>query len=153
MAKFLSLILIYATICISLAHQNRRESWFYGFMRPFLTPTSICANSTTQAAYLAKTITLINNFQLNSTYNSVLQIESPNFVAYLKDPTNQALLYTNCSSFINGVKVAKLADETAARTRQHIAQDIHQQFEQIPHNVTGSNGPNDLDSDEHDRHH
>ncbi|CAF2860513.1 unnamed protein product [Rotaria sp. Silwood2] len=158
MAKFLSLILIYTAICISLAHRNHREAWLYGFIRPFITPTSICANSTTQAGYLAQTIALINNFQLNSTYNSVLQIESSNFVAYLTNPTNQALLYSNCTAFVIGVKAAKSADQQAAQTRQQIAQDIYQKFRQVPHNVTGSNGPNDLDSngsddsDSHEHH-
>ncbi|CAF1329469.1 unnamed protein product [Rotaria sordida] len=146
MNKILSLILISTAICISLAHRNpRRDPWFYGLIRPFTNPTSICANNETQATYLARTNALINNFQLNSAYNSVLQIELPKFIVYIKDPSNQALLYTNCTAFINGVKAAKLADQSNARTRKQIALDICRQIRQVSRNVTGSNGLNDLD--------
>ncbi|CAF1279316.1 unnamed protein product [Rotaria sordida] len=79
---------IYTVICISLVHQNHRESWFYGFIRLFITSTSIRANSTAQTTYLAKTIVLVNDFQANLAYNCVLEIESTNLVSYLKNSTN-----------------------------------------------------------------
>ncbi len=116
--------------------------------RPFITPTSVCTNSTTQIAYLTKILTLINNFQTNATYNSVLQIQSTNFVSYITNSTNQGLLYSNCTGYVIGLQKAKLADKVAERTRQRIAQDIYRRIRQVPRDVTGSNGPNDMDSSE-----
>ena len=91
---------------------------------------------------------LINSFQSNATYKTILQEQTPNFVAYIQNPTNQGLLYSNCSLFIAGVKLAKVADQGVQRARQQTSQDIDRRFRQVPHNVTGSNGPNELDSNE-----
>jgi hypothetical protein len=118
----------------------------------FVTPTSICANNITKAAYLNQTLTLITYFQLNATYSPVFQLESPNFILYMKNSTNQALLYSNCTAFVIGVKNAKSADEAAECTRERISQYIDQRFQQVVYNVTGSKGPNDLDSSEHCHH-
>jgi hypothetical protein len=109
------------------------------------TPTTVCTNNNTQVQYLTKILTLINTFQSNSTYNSTLQLQSANFLTYVKSSTNQALLFTNCSNFVTGLVAAKSADVTAARKRQQVAQDICRRIRQVPHDVVGSNKTNDMD--------
>ncbi len=112
------------------------------------TPASICSNNSTAQSYLSQTLALINKLQANSSYNSVLQLQSANFVSYLQNTTNQALLSNNCTAFMTNLKAAKSADNAAEYTRQQIASNIQQQFQQVAHNATGSNGPNELDSGE-----
>lgn len=77
-----------------------------------------------------------------------MQEQSPNFIAYIRNPANQGLLYINCSAFITGVKAAKSVDQAAQRARQQIRADIYQRFRQVPHEVTNSNLPNELDDNE-----
>ncbi|CAF0742048.1 unnamed protein product [Adineta ricciae] len=148
MAKLLSFVFFCLCIGATFGHGRGHGSIFNFFAQLFLTPTSICANTTTQASYLTSTLNLLNTFQQNTTYYTVLQTQSPNFVAYVRNSANQALLYSNCTAFVSGVKSAKTADKTAECNRQKIARDISQRLQQIPHTVTGSKGPNDLDSDE-----
>lgn len=135
-------------IGVSLAHQRNNNPWYYNFLRPILTPTTVCTGNTTEVQYLTKVLTLINTLQGNATYNAIFQVQSANFLAYVKNFTNQALLYTNCPGFVTGLKAAKTADRTAARVRFQIAVDIYQRIRQIPRDITGSNGPNDMDSKE-----
>jgi hypothetical protein len=96
---------------------------------------------------------LINSFQANATYNAVLQLNSPNFVAYIKNAANQVLLNTNCTAFVVGVKSAQAADEAAQHARRKISEDISKRIDQIPHQVTNSKGPNVLDPNEKGEHH
>jgi len=112
---------------------------FLGFFQPSHghTPTSICSNTTTAQLYVSQTLILINNLQANSTYNSTLKLQYANFVSYLQNTTNQALLTTNCTVFFANLKAAQLADNAAENTRQQIAAKIEQQFEQVTRNVTG----------------
>lgn len=77
-----------------------------------------------------------------------MQEQSPNFIAYIRNPANQGLLYSNCSAFITGVKAAKSADQNIQRARQQIRADIYQRFRQVPRDVTGSNRPNELDDND-----
>lgn len=119
---------------------------FFGFGR-FCTSTSICANNATAPSYLSQTLALITNLQANSSYNSVLQLQNANFISYLKNTTNQALLTTNCIAFVANLKTAIAADEQAERARKQICKNIEQQFDQITRNVTGSNCRNELDFD------
>ena len=104
-------------------------------------PPTTCMNSTIAQSYLAQTLSLLNTLQRNSLYNSVLQVEMGNFVSYLRNATNQALLRRNCSAFINGLKAAKSADRAAKRTRRRIAFDIQRQLRMITRNATGSYRP------------
>ncbi|CAF0860764.1 unnamed protein product [Rotaria sordida] len=97
-------------------------------------------------------LSLINNLQENSLYNSILQIQMANVVSYLQDTTNQALLLTNCTTCVTNLKAAKSVDKTAERTRQQIASDIHRQFQQVARNATRSNAPYEFDSDEDIEH-
>ena len=122
------------------------------FVRPFITPTSICANNTTQSAYLSRTLALIRSFQLNATYNTVLQDRSSSFVAYIQNPANQGLLRSNCSAFVTGVRSAKSADQKTQRARQQIRADIYRRFRQVPRDVVMNNGRNDMDSNEQHGH-
>jgi hypothetical protein len=70
-----------------------------------------------------------------------------NLVTYIKNSTNEGLLYTNCPAFVTGFKNAQLADEAAARTRKRICRDIYQRIQQVPRDVVGNNGPNNMDID------
>ncbi|CAF2648189.1 unnamed protein product [Rotaria sp. Silwood2] len=97
-------------------------------------------------------LSLISNLQANSSYNSVLQLEMVNVVSYLQNTTNQALLSTNCTTFVTNLKAAKSADEAAERTREQIASDIQRQFKQVAHNATGSNNHNELEDSDEDKH-
>lgn len=144
-------------ISISLARQATNQPWYSVLIQKFLAPASICTTNTTQTAYLNDTVALIKTFEQNSTYNTVLQLEASNFVSYITNTTNQALLHSNCTAFVIGVKAAKIADAKAEKNREKIAKDIRKQIDQIPHTVTGSHGFNDmdidLDSSERDEHH
>jgi ribosomal protein L22 len=113
------------------------------------THASICSNNTIAQSYLSQVLSLINNLQVNSSYNSILQLQSANFVSYLQNTTNQALLSTNCTTFVTDLKAAKSADQEAERTRQKIASKIEKEFQQVARNAT-DNRPNELDSDEHE---
>jgi hypothetical protein len=126
---------------LTFAHPGFNLFSFFGFGRPSHapTPTSICSNTTTAQSYLSQTLALINNLQANSTYNSTLKLQSANFVSYLQNTTNQALLSTNCTIFFTNLKAARLADKAAERTRQQITSEIERKFEQVTRNVTGSN--------------
>ncbi|CAF3182542.1 unnamed protein product [Rotaria socialis] len=153
MSNLLYLILFSSAMGILSVDKFDQLPWFFGFMRRHFIPASICINSTTQAGYLAKMNILINRFQKNSTYNAVLEIESPIFVSYVKDPSNQALLYSNCMAFVDGVKTAKLADKAAALARKKIAREIHLRFRHVSTDLTANEGPNELDSNEKLGHH
>ncbi|UJR14467.1 hypothetical protein I4U23_001464 [Adineta vaga] len=153
MAKLVCFAFLFICISASLAHRGSSQSFLSYFVQLFVTPTSICANTTTQATYLTNTINLLNAFQQNTTYNAVLQSESINFVTFIRSPVNQALLYSNCTAFVTGVKSAKAADRTAERNRESVARDIYNRLRQVPRTATGSNGPNDLDSGEGCRRH
>ncbi len=80
-------------------------------------------------------------------------MQYPNFVAYLQNIVNQALLSSNCTAFVAGVKSAEAADNAAQHAREKISEDISRRIEQVLHNVTGSNGPNVLDNNEKGGHH
>ncbi len=134
-------------ISVSLARQATNQPWYSILIQTFLAPTSICTTNTTQTAYLNDTVALINTFEQNSTYNTVLQLEASNFVSYITNATNQALVHSNCTAFVIGVKTAKAADAKAEHNRQKIAEDIRKRIDQIPHIVTGSYRPNDMDMD------
>lgn len=121
-------------------------------MKAYFKPASICSNITISAVYLAKVNVLIHHFQANATYNSVLQMESGNFVEYIENPVNQVLLYSNCTAFVEGIIRAKLADKLAAKERQVIAQEIYERFRQIAHIVTNNQGLSELDSSEQTEH-
>ncbi|CAF1047359.1 unnamed protein product [Rotaria sp. Silwood1] len=97
-------------------------------------------------------LSLINTFQANSLYNSVLQTEMANVVSYFQNTTNQALLSTNCTAFMTNLKTAKLADKVAAQARDQIASDIRRQFKQAALNATGLKPPSELDSSESKEH-
>lgn len=116
------------------------------------TPASICSNTTTAQSYLSQTLALINKLQANSSYNSVLQLQSANFVSYLENKTNQALLSTNCTAFVISLKAAKTADEIAEHKQQQIASYIEHQFEQVARNTTGSNNPDGIENGEGKKH-
>ncbi|CAF0805190.1 unnamed protein product [Rotaria sordida] len=102
--KFLYLAVLYFVIGLTLAFPGDFLLSFFNLGKYFRarTPTSIY-----------------------SLYNSILQIQMANIVSYLQDTTNQALLLTNCTTFVTNLKAAKSADKTAERTRQQIASDIH----------------------------
>jgi hypothetical protein len=51
---------------------------------------------------------------------------------------------------VAGVKAANLLDKRIECARDKIAEHIKQRIGQVAHNVTGSNGPTVLDSNEHD---
>jgi hypothetical protein len=115
------------------------------------THASICSNNTIAQSYLSQVLSLINNLQANSSYNAILQLQFDNFVSYLQNTTNQALVSTNCTTFVNDLKAAKSADQEAESTRQKIASKIEKEFQQVACNAT-DNRPNELDCDEHERH-
>jgi hypothetical protein len=132
---------------MTIAHGGGHdESWLYGLFHRFVTPSTVCPVSALESAYLNRTLILINTLQANATYSVVFVTYYPNFIAYIKNTANQVMLFSNCTNFVNGLLIAKLADTRAAQAREYIIQDIHRQIEQIPRNVTGSNGPNDMDS-------
>lgn len=126
-------------IGLAYAHRGDGHGPFFGWNQYFGNrhPISLCANSTVAQAYLTQVLSLITNLQLNSTYNPVLQLQSPNFVSYLQNTTNQALLSTNCTAFVTNLKMAKLADELAERIRENIAFNIQYQLKQVARSATG----------------
>ena len=128
---------------MTLAHRGHYRLPFPNVHRFFgaRIPRRICMNSTIAQSYLAQTLSLLNNLQRNSLYNSVLQVEMGNFVSYLRNATNQALLRRNCSAFINGLKAAKSADTATMRTRRRIAFHIRSQLLKVAYNATGSYRP------------
>jgi hypothetical protein len=129
-----------------LVQAQYNTPWYYSILKPFIAPVTICGSDpTVPANYYTSTVSLINTFQANATYNAVLQLIVPNFVAYFKNPTNLALLNSNCTAFVIGVKQAQAADQTVRQARQQISQDISRRIGQIPHIVTNSNAPNVLD--------
>jgi hypothetical protein len=140
---------------LSLAWPGGGPSHFGGG-RPFFSrnSSSICANSTTAQSYLTQILALINNLQANASCNAVLQLQDPNFVSYLNNATNQALISSNCTAFVIGLKNATWADKTAQRTQLQLAFNIQQQIRQVASNVIGRNRPNDLDSssEQHEPH-
>jgi len=109
--------------------------------------TSICSSNGTATAqsYLIQTLSLITTLQANTTTNAILQQQYPNFVSYVKDSTNQALLLSNCTGFVSNLKVAQRADRNAVFATQLLARKIQQQFNQVARNATGSQGPTDVD--------
>jgi hypothetical protein len=113
---------------------------------------SVCANPTTAQSFLSQSLALIKNLQANSSTNAILQLELPNFVAYLQNITNQVLLSNNCTIFITNLKGAKLADEVAEQKREHLAAHIEELFEQVGQNVTGSRQYHELDVGEQKKH-
>ncbi|CAF0865800.1 unnamed protein product [Rotaria sordida] len=154
MEKFLYLAVLYFVIGLTLAFPGDFLLSFFNLGKYFRarTPTSICKNTTISQSYLSQILSLINNLQADSLYNSVLQIQMANVVSYLQDTTNQALLLTNCTTFVTNLKAAKSVDKTAERTRQQIASDIHRPFQQVVRNATRSNAPYEFDSDEDIEH-
>jgi hypothetical protein len=139
------------TVGLALAHHDNDHghSWYDSFLPSFLTPTvsSICAtpNNTMQIKFLTQILAFFNTAQGNISINAVLQSRDANYVQYVKNPNNQALLYSNCSLFVSGLVAAKKADIAAERATEQISHYIDQQIRQIPRNITGSNGPNDMD--------
>jgi len=109
------------------------------------TEANICSNNATAQSYLSKALTLTSNLQANSTTNAVLQLEFAHFVSFLQNTTNQALISTNCTTFVTNLHAAQLADKAAENAREKIDHYIEEQFDQVIRNATGSNGPNQLD--------
>lgn len=130
-----------------------QQPWYYMFAQPFMTITSVCTNTSTQTSYITGVLTLLNNIQQNATYNAVLQSRSPNFIAYVRNSVNQALLYQNCPAFVTGVKAAKSADAAMERSRCQVVRDIYQRLRQVPRTATNTVGPTDVDSSEKHDHH
>ncbi len=120
----------------------------FGWHSHARSPASICSNTTIAQSYLSQILALITKLEANSSTNSVLQLQSANFVSYLQNTTNQALLSTNCTTFVTNLKAAQSADNAAECTRQRIASNIEQKFQQVARNATHSNGPNELDDND-----
>lgn len=127
---------------LAFAH-GFRPFFMFGFGRPKV--ISICSNSTTAQSYLSQALSLITNLQANATTNAVLQQQYPNFVAYLKNTSNQALLTSNCTSFVSNLKVAQRADKIAVLTTELQARQIQRQFQQVARTAIGNQGPTDVD--------
>jgi hypothetical protein len=108
--------------------------------------SKFCSDNTIAQAYLTQILSVINTLEGNSSYNSILKTRSVNFITYLKDTANQALLRTDCEAFIQGLKAAKNADKQAERTEKHLASTIRKQFKQIARDVTKGKGFVELDS-------
>ena len=132
----------------------RPEHNFFSFLgfghgRPPSSPISLCSNTTIAQLYLNQTLALVNNLQANPSWNSTLQLTSANFVACLKNSTNQAMITTNCPLFVATLRAAKILDVAAKNTRQQLACSLEQQFQQVIRNVTGGYGRNELDVNDH----
>lgn len=81
-----------------------------------------------------------------------MQERSPNFIAYIQNPSNQGLLRSNCTAFVAGVRDAKSVDQRTQRAREQIRADIYRRFRQVPRDVVANNRPNDMDSNEKHGH-
>jgi hypothetical protein len=138
-------------MCMSMAvvHGGANRPWYSIFTLPFLGTTTVCTNTTARAAYLTNINNLINSLQGNASYTAVLQFTAANFVAYIRSPSNQGLLSSNCTAFVAGVKTAKLADIAGRRLMEKIDREVHNRIRQVPRTVVGSYARNDMDvSDE-----
>ncbi|CAF3230251.1 unnamed protein product [Rotaria sp. Silwood2] len=108
--------------------------------------SKFCSNNTIAQIYLKEISSVIDVLQANSSYNSILKLQSANFITYLKNTTNQQLLHNNCEAFIKGLKTAKKADETAQHAQQHLAATIRKKIKQVTRDVTNGKGFYDLDN-------
>lgn len=135
-------------IGLTFAGPGNKILSFFGVFTRSCNPVSICTNGSTAQSYLNKTLILLTTLQANSTLNSILQIQNANFVSYIKNITNQALITSNCTAFIANVKSAQFADVRAERQREQLADNIQRQFQQAAHNATGSSCRNELDCDD-----
>ena len=129
-----------------------------GFSFPFFgqlfrpTPASLCANRTIAPTYVSRVVSVINSLQANVTTNALLQRNKPNFVAYLKNTSNQVLASSNCTAFVAGVKNAMAADGIINRAEMNVALSMEQQLRQAASSALGVSGPNDLYGKQHGGH-
>lgn len=114
------------------------------------TVTSICSNSTIAQSYLSQILSLIQTLQANTTTNATLQQRYSSFVSYLQNSTNQAVLTSNCTTFVSNLKVAQAADKNRECVAQELEDRIQQQFQQVARNATGSRKPVDVDDSQGD---
>jgi hypothetical protein len=108
--------------------------------------SKFCSNSTVAQAYLTKILSVIDNLQDNSTYSSIFKSRSANFIAYLKDTTNQGLLKTDCEGFITGLKAAKKSDKEFEREQKKLARTIEKQLKQVMYDLNHGKEFQELDS-------
>ncbi|CAF3710762.1 unnamed protein product [Rotaria sp. Silwood1] len=108
--------------------------------------SKFCSNNTLAQIYLTDILSVIDVLQANSSYDSILKLQSANFIAYLKNTANQELLRNDCETFIKGLQTAKKADKTAQRVQQHLAATIHKKIKQVAREVTNGKGFRDLDN-------
>ena len=98
--------------------------------------SKLCSDNNAAQVYLKQILSVIETFEANSTYNSILKSESANFIDYLKDSTNQGLLTTNCEGFLQGLQSAKKADKDLEHTKKKLIKQIEKEFKQAAHDAT-----------------
>jgi hypothetical protein len=116
---------------------------FFGF-RPRVRP-DVCSNVTVVQTYVNEILPVISTIQGNSTLNAVLLLKWSNFVSYLQNTTNQALITNNCATFIANLKLAHAADDAVESKQEQIASNIDRQFQQVAFNATGYYEHNEFD--------
>ncbi|CAF3102197.1 unnamed protein product [Rotaria socialis] len=105
-----------------------------------------CSNSTVAQMYLKEILSVVDILQANSSYNTILNLQLTNFIAYLKDTKNQEILSNDCQAFLKGLKEANKADKTIQRQQKNMATLIRKNLEQAARSVTNGKGFYDLDS-------
>lgn len=128
-------------------HFNKKDSFHFDGKPSSMKEKSskFCSNNTLAQVYLTQILAVIQSFEVNSSYTSIIQTQSINFIKYLKDKTNQELLKSNCESFIQGLKLAKKADKEYEYTQKKLARNIQKQFKQIARDVNHGKGFFELD--------
>jgi hypothetical protein len=153
--KSFTLIKVCLAISLTLARQDKGRSHFKNKHRPDFNhhlsskhrkPSKFCSNNTVAQNYLTQILSVIDVLQANSSYASILKLQSTNFITYLKDINNQELLRGNCSTFVNGLKAAKKADRAVEREQKHLAATIREQIKQVARDVTNGKGFYEFDS-------
>ena len=129
-------------IGLTFAHSGGGFFSYFGFGNR--DKTSVCSNITSAQSYLTQILPIINSLLANSTYKPILESGWTNYIAFLQNTTNQALLSSNCTVYVANLKAAVVADDNAERIRDDIASIIDKKFEQVARNATGNSGYKEL---------